>query len=257
VSAAGVPRTRLDDAALFGVTALFVAMILVGAGVVSTVVAAAAPDSILARLAPPATVSALYGWFLVLPALLAFVGIGGPAFVRSLSALRRGALERSRAVAAVAALVSVPAMLVAPGAAGVVFLLAALAASARAAGRPALAVPAGVVVWTAAGQVAALIALLRFGGLAAAGEDPGFALAPTAALIAGFCSWTSLWTSALAALAERTSRRLLADALALGAALVWPLAAWTQVPATVELGGFALAAVLAVALAVVARRGAS
>jgi hypothetical protein len=247
------PVARLDDPSLYSVSALVVALTLIGAGLVTTIAASAHPHSLFISMAPPSTISAMYGSFIVIPAILGFLGIGGPALVRSLRAIFARQLVGRRAAAIVAATIAMPCVLL-PGWLGPIALVIALLAAARGAQSDGLAAPSRALFWTALGQSAGLIALVRFGLIVAEGGDPGFALAPTATLAAGFFGWTSLWVTAAGLAAVRTTQAAIAFGLAAVAASSWPIATQIDAGATAELASFALSAMASVALAIFAYR---
>jgi hypothetical protein len=211
-------------------------------------------SSLLAQLAPRATVSGMYGWFVLLPATLAFLGIGFPA----LFGLLREPGSQAPQLLALTALVVV--VILVPGTISLLALLAAGVVAGRAMG------PAG---FEAGGRRVTTFAILASGAMAGLvylalpalrGEDPGFAVAPTATL--GFLFFGFL--TVLASLYRTLYRAMSAGnveaqqasvvALATVALLLWPLVAlYSSAGPTVELVSGAATGVLFIVVGFLSR----
>ena len=93
---ADAPATRVagpgDDARLFLLLSAVVATAMLGGGPLSLLAesTAGSEPTLIARMGSRRTVSALYGAFAILPALLAFVVVGLPSFARAVFAVVRG-----------------------------------------------------------------------------------------------------------------------------------------------------------------------
>lgn len=241
---------RLDDAALLSVTLLAVALTLVGGGVIESIVGAAHPNSLLASLGNTQVVSVFYGAFVILCAILVLLGIGGPALVSTFRAIARKEVVGQRALALGVAVLALPMVPLLPGLGSGAAMLVLLVAAARGAEPPGLAAPAKALPYTSLAQLIGLCALLYFARIAALGEDPGFALAPTALVTSAFFSWTSLWITFALVLAGGGSAATTLAVMAVFSILPWATASRVDAGTAWELASFAFSIVVSAALAV-------
>lgn len=189
---------------------------------------ALAPDSLLALVAPRSTVAGMFGWFVLLPSTVAFLGIGAPALVGLFRERAASGGPRSGLAPLVALLLATALMLASSGIVSLLALLAALTTAVREMGRVGLAIVARRT-WLFAFLAAAGLAGLNYlAYLAYSGQDPGFALAPTAALAFVFFGFGAVM-SALAGLSNVTSQSTAPPIALLVVALLgwglWPVVA--------------------------------
>ncbi|RMF24207.1 MAG: hypothetical protein D6760_03860 [Deltaproteobacteria bacterium] len=177
------------DAEVFFVAVLGAALVLLGGGLLFESLSAGASQATLSsRIAAVRAVRALYAWFGLLPAGLAFLGIGVPFALRTLLAAATRRLGRRQTLALIGVATGV-ALLLTPYGKGwkAPLLLCSIAAVAAAGG-------GGLLRRHAAAWGRILLALASLSFLAvtvfaeriAAGTAPSTVLGPTALAAAGF-----------------------------------------------------------------------
>lgn len=164
--------------------------------------------SLLVRTAPLASVRLLFTFFVLLPSLLAFAGIGIPFFLRTLRAAVRGRLSAGRQLGLVALATCVVGAVaeVRSGRSGVVAVALISLLGLRLGFRAVASIGEahGFRLQAAAGVT--LVALAWYERRVLQGADPGVALAPTVLVVATFLCATSLLTVTVGALCERDRR---------------------------------------------------
>ena len=214
VGARAADHTPSSDAEIFFASVLALAAVLVVGEVVFRLLthtgAGALGPALLVRTAPLSSVRPLYAFFVLLPAGLAFLAIGLPFFMRTVSSTLRGKVRgRGRqALIAIAACAVAAVVEVRLGGSGVVSVIAG----------------AAVGAWRSYGLVGRLgdrhgFALLATAGLSVAGlgayelaalgnSEPSIAIAPTLLVASVFFAMAGLMTTTAAAAAPRAGGRI-------------------------------------------------
>jgi len=261
VSSNKVAAASLPDRSLFFLTALAYLLLVFGAGPIAMVLVNLPTGSILGQLAAKNTVSAMYGWFVLLPATVAFVGIGLPALfglIRGLLGSSTAALPTIVALAAIA--LALAAMFLASGIVAVVVVILTVIVVLKVLGGEEIAVARVFTGRLALGAFCGLIGMLWFEAVVINGQDPGFAIAPTMVLLAYVFGYLSVLAS-IAGLGVQEPKRYGPGspdrvlAMALVSWVSWPFAALVGGGrGFFEIGATGVSAAIALALAFVGRK---